>query len=62
MGNFSMANPGLVSIYQDGEMRSVRVYGLGLYGKERILHTAEFAQVGFEHEDLKAALALVSST
>jgi hypothetical protein len=52
MVNFSMANPGLVSIYQDGEISSVRVYGLGLFGKERILHTAEFAQVGFEREDL----------
>jgi hypothetical protein len=53
MASFAVANPGLVAIYQDGEMSSVRVYGLGLLGNNRILHTAEFAPGGRELEELK---------
>src|ERR1017187_2238860 len=53
MASFAVANPGLVAIYQDGEMHSVRVYGLSLLCNNRILHTAEFAPGGRELEDLK---------
>jgi hypothetical protein len=52
MPSFALASPGLVTIYQD---LAEEVFGLAVLGKNRILHTAEFAQRGQEREDLETS-------
>ncbi len=50
MPSFALANPGLVAIYQDF---ADEVFVLAVLGKNRILHTAEFAQTGRERAHLE---------
>ena len=52
MPAFALANPGLVAIYQDF---ADEVFVLAVLGKNRILHTAEFAQRGRERENLETS-------
>jgi len=52
MSAFSLASPGLITIYEAGPFLSTDTYAIDVLGPRRILHTAELMQSGPEQEEL----------